>query len=107
MGNRAGAVVAVTDTFAVSPERGRFRQRLAGSRAPSFWGRRLFATTATSEARDSSCLAKVVVGRAHATPEPFAAEAVLSDPGSIYLEAGRCWGFFFFFCWVKGQEGVK
>lgn len=49
-----GAVVAVTDTFGVSAERGRFSQLLASSRTPSFGGRRFSATiTATSKARDS------------------------------------------------------
>lgn len=49
-----GAVVAVTDTFGVSAERGRFSRLLACSRTPSSWGRRFSATiAATSKARDS------------------------------------------------------
>ena len=36
------------------------------------------------------------MGRAHAAPEAFAAEAVLSDFGYVGLEPKRC---FFFFFW--------
>lgn len=102
--------MAVTDTFGVGPQRGRLCRPLAASQAPSSCGRRLWASTpATSEARDSSCLARVVVGRAHAAPEAFAAEAVLSDSGYVGLEPKRCYFFFgggAFLGEVEGQEGA-
>ena len=52
-------------------------------------------------------LVKVVVGRAHAAPEAFVAEAVFFDPRYVNMEPERCWcllflGFFFFFGGVKG-----
>ena len=51
------------------------------------------------------------MGRAHAAPEAFAAEAVLSDFGYVGLEPKRCFFFFLggggaFLGEVEGQKGA-
>lgn len=57
--------------------------------------------------RHETRLVKVVVGRAHAAPEAFAAEAVFSDPGYIIWNQKGAGAFFFLAGWRTRRESIE
>lgn len=91
--------MAVTDTFG-SAFSGVAPPAFAASQAPSSWGRRLWQVLPPLPGGTRPSLARVVVGRAHAAPEAFAAGGsafrflgtlVWNQKGAIFL----WWGCFF------------